>query len=313
VTTGSPSAAAAAGLLYSEKSATFSATWAVEHSCPINVYIDFTDGGPRLRNPETDGGGLDSNGATWPRLKWSPPCSGITPEVDFDGAPVAKVSGPQSESSCQASAENSLRNGTALQGYRISAMAAGDEFCESSKSGRVILMRVANLSKNTSTRVDWSITEWATTAPTERMATHGGVLYADQRFMVGDTMAKARGCAPASVSIQGPGGPVVSYGQNETSGDMVYFPTCLGSGKIRFGSPAAPVNGTVGPSACEDAAAGSGQNSLDVDLTALHVGSEYCEYSSDQHSVVLVKVVALTTAPPASIEFLATGWKAPVS
>lgn len=314
VATSSPSAAPATGLLYSEKSATFSGTWAVEHGCPVNLFIDFTDGGPRLRNPDTDGGGRDSNGATWPRLTWSPPCSGITPEIDFDGAPVAKVSGSQSESSCRSSAEKSLRDGTTLQGYRPSALAAGDEFCESAKTGRVILMRVTSLSANAPTRIDWSVTEWASPVPAETTAAPGGVLYADQTFVVGDKAAKANGdCVAAAVSIQRSGGPAVFYGQNQTSGDLVYFPTCLGDGKIRFGDPAAPVNGAVGASACEDAAAGSGQNSLDVDLTALHAGSEYCEYSNDEHSVVLVKVVALTTTAPASITFSATRWQAPVS
>jgi hypothetical protein len=312
----SASQAAPTGLLYSAKSATFSSIWATEHSCPVNVYIDFTDSGPRVRNPDTDGDGTAKNGTAWPRLKWSPPCSGITQEIDFDTAPVAKVSGSQTQSSCQASAEQSRRDGSGLRGYRLSALAVGDEFCEYYKPidpagqplDRVILMRVASVSASNPIQVTWSVTEWAV-ASTTATASAGGSLYADQTFVVGD----GKDCVPASVSLQGSSGPSVRYGNDQTSGDIVYFPACVGgSAKIRFGDPAAPVNGDPGASACEDAAAGSGQNSLDVDLTALHAGSEYCEFSSELKSVVLVKVVSITKSP-VSITFSATRWQAPVS
>jgi hypothetical protein len=315
--TGSPSPVAPTGLLYSAKSVTFSSVWATEHSCPVNVYIDFTDSGPQVRNPDTDGDGTTENGAAWPRLKWSPPCSGITQEIAFDTAPVAKVSGSQTQSSCQASAEQSRRDGSGLRGFRLSALAVGDQFCEhyshidsvGQPLDRVILMQVASVSASNPIQVTWSVTAWApaSTAATAS-ASASDALYADQTFVVSD----GKDCVPASVNLQGSSGPTVRYGSDQTSGDIVYFPACLGGAKIRFGNPAAPVGGDPGASACEDAAAGSGQNSLDVDLSALHAGSEYCEFSSELKTVMLVKVVSITNSP-VSITFSATGWQAPTS
>jgi hypothetical protein len=315
--TSSPSPVAPTGLLYSAKSATFSSIWATEHSCPVNVYIDFTDSGPQVRNPDTDGAGTTENGTAWPRLKWSPPCSGITQEITFDAAPVAKVSGAQTQSSCQASAEQSRRNGTGLRGYRLAALAVGDQFCEyytpTGPAGqpldRVILMRVASVSASNPIQVTWSVTAWALASTTATAsASAGDSLYADQTFVMGD----GKDCVPASVNLQGSSGPTVRYGSDQTSGDIVYFPACLGEAKIRFGNPAAPVSGDPGAQACEDAAAGSGQNSLDVNLTALHAGSVYCQFSSQLKTVMLVKVVSITKSP-ASITFSATGWQAPIS
>lgn len=310
--TDAPSAAAPTGLLYSGKSATFSATWAVEHGCPINVNIDFTDSGARLRDPNTSGS--DPNGHAWPGLKWSPPCSGITPQIDFDGQAVAKVSGSLTQASCQAAAEQSLRNGTALQGYSVPSLAAGDEFCEYDRTrGRVILMQVASVSSNTPVQITWSVTEWAVAVPTATATAPDGAEYADQTFALSAKQPGRSDCTPSAVTLYGSDGPLVKFSEG---GDMVYFPACLGGSgeaKIRFESPAAPVNGDVGASACEDAAAASGQNTLEVALSALHPGSEYCEFLSMTHAVVRVKVVSIGTDASASLQFSATEWKAPVS
>ncbi|MDJ0347525.1 hypothetical protein [Streptomyces sp. PH10-H1] len=236
----------------------------------------------------------------------------MTPQINFDGQPVAKVSGSPTQSSCQAAVEQSLRNGTALQSYSVRALAAGDTFCEYAKPvGRVILMQVASMSANTPVQITWSVTEWAVPQPTQAAPpTPGGAIYADQTFVLGTKGAKGGDCTPSSVALQGLDGPIVNY---SGSGDLSYYPECLGGAKIRFYGPAAQVNGDVGAAACEDAAAGSGQNSLDVDLSALHAGSEYCEFSSKTDSVVLVKVVSVSTDASASIQFSATSWKAPVS
>lgn len=314
-TPGAPSTTAPTGLLYSGKTATFSATYAVEHDCPTILFIDLTDSGPRLRNPKTDGNGHDSHGNAWPDLQWSPPCSGMTPQVDFDGVTAAaKVSGSQTESSCRTAAERSLRDGTSLRAYSPSALVADDEFCEYVRpSGRVILLQVASVSANVSTQIAWSITEWAEVPPTQNTPEPGGVRYADQTFVVGEKRSGASrgGCDAASINLGDMSGPIVFYGQ--TSGDMVWFPPCLGAGKIRFGDYAAQVNGAVGAAECENAAASSGRNSLDVDLSALQVGSEYCEYSNQAKMVFLVKVVSVAASSPASVEFSATSWTAPAT
>ena len=91
----------------------------------------------------------------------------------------------------------------------------------------------------------------------------------------------------------------------------MYFPACVGTAKVRFGDPAAAVRGDPGASACEDAAARTGKNSLDVNLTAIQAGDEYCEFSSELKQVYLVKVVSITSSP-VSVTFSATAWTAPV-
>ena len=307
---GPPSAGAARGLLYTGKSATFSNSWAVEHGCPVDLAIDITDHGPQLRDPDSGGDGKDANDQPWPGLKWSPPCSGMAQQIDFDGNPVAKVTGTPTQSTCRSEAEKSRRDGTALDAYSPSALTAGDEFCEYDKSrGRVILLRVTSLSVHAPSQIAWAVTEWAVAPPSGAIPAAGAVLYADQAFTLNESMSKAQNCVPAAVNLRYQDGPDVHYGSNETDGDLVYFPACLGEAKIRFGDYVAQVNGTVGAAACESAAAGSGQNSLDVDLSALHPGSEYCEYDSESEAVVLVKVVSVTTSP-ALREFSASAWKA---
>ena len=316
VSTGSASPSAQrTGLLYAEKVATFSSIWAVEHGCPVNLYIDFTDTGPRLRNPDTDGDGTAANGTAWPRLKWNPPCRGLTQEIGFDPETVAKVSGSPTQSSCQASVEQSHRDGSALRGSRLSDLAAGDEFCEDYKPvddagrplHRVILLRVTSVSASNPIQVTWSVTDWALPSSPAAPPSAGGPRYTDQTFVMGDR----KDCVPASVNLGAASGPNVDYGLNDTEGDVVYFPACLGAAKVRFGDPTAAVRGDPGTSACEDAAAATGQNSLDVDLGAIQAGDEYCEFSSDSKMVYLVKVVSITSSP-VSVTFSATAWRAPV-
>jgi len=62
--TGPASPAEQTGLLYAAKSVTFSGTWAAEHGCPVNLYIDFTDSGP--------GSGIPIRTATAPRRTGRP-------------------------------------------------------------------------------------------------------------------------------------------------------------------------------------------------------------------------------------------------
>ncbi|MFE1957768.1 hypothetical protein [Streptomyces sp. NPDC059479] len=308
----SPSTASASGLLYADKSVTLSNAWAVKRDCPIDVYLEITDRGPQISEwePARDGGV-----AAWPVLEWTPPCSRMNHQINFDNVPVAKVSGPQTQSSCQASAQNSLSNGTALDGYGVRALAIGDQFCEDfGPRGLVILMRVVGLTGSPATEIDWSVTAWAGTPAAERNTPPGGVVYAGKAFAVGDEIADANDCAVAYVSIFGDT-PSVKYDRGVgfgKSADITYFPTCLGgNGKVRLRQYVAPVNGNVGVSACEDAAVRADGSSLDVEVTELRAGMQYCQYSSDLDSVALVKVTALTTSSPASIEFSVTHWKAP--
>lgn len=288
--------------LYAGKTVSFSDSWAVKNDCPTNVTIAFSDDGPWLSDYPPDGDA--------PMLRWSPSCSGMNQQVDFDRNPVAKVSGSPSESACRDAAKASLRDGSALDAVAVGDLSSGDEFCEYvSSTGHVILMKVTTATTTAPIQIDWEFTEWVGEAPstTEAPNANAPYLYLDEAFEVSDSQADAKGCVPASADFFSTTGPTVVYGRDQTVGDLVFFPSCLGSAaKIRFGGPAAPANGANDATGCLDVAASSGVSSLDVAVPELKAGSTYCEFDTTMDVVTLVKVVS--TSP--TLQFSATAWKA---
>ncbi|MBO3678732.1 hypothetical protein [Streptomyces sp. NEAU-YJ-81] len=300
---------------------TLSNVWAVKHGCPTSVYVEFTDGGPRVATPE-EGSPRHEEGSpeeeSRPVLEWAPPCSRMNSQIDFDQEPVAKVTGEPTQESCRDAAQEALGSGTTQQGYNSRALAVGDQFCEDfAPGGRVVLMQVKKLSGTPVAEITLAITVWAG-QPEEKgkPAQPGEMVYANKPFTLGDKLAKANDCGLGYANIASDA-PIVNYKKGVAFGsseDITYFPSCLTHNpKVRFEGYVARVKGNAGidVTACQNAAAGGASGSLDVRVSELKTGSRYCRYDSLLDSVALVKVTAVTSTSPASVHFSATRWEAP--
>ncbi|NJP52884.1 hypothetical protein HCJ93_23155 [Streptomyces sp. SBST2-5] len=305
------SGAKPSGPLYTDKTATLSNAWAVKRGCPTSVYLEFRDDGPHVTDspakdhPQDDGG-------TWPSIRWIPPCSAPSKPVLYFDDPVAKVSGSQTPSSCRADIRNALGDGSWLDAYSGRNLAAGDEFCtEFEEHRQVVHFRVTKVSGTPAREIDWSVSAWRTPDEPAKKESYDEPVYKDLPLTLSEEASEANDCAVGHASVFSKS-PILKYVKGSMAdADILYFPDCLSSPKIRFGERTTPVDGDVGASACVDAVANAAENTGDLELSELKAGQRYCSFSSDRDAVALIKVVELTTGPSASVKFSVTSWKVP--
>ncbi|WP_445519548.1 hypothetical protein [Streptomyces sp. NEAU-174] len=315
------------GLLYRDKEVSLSNVQAIKNGCPsdFNFYVEFADSGPRVLGPHESNPRLNDEGDQTdegrpPVLSWEPPCSWDNEVLDFDDVPVAKVAadaGDLDQAGCQDAARAAVGNGTHIDRYKTGALAPGDRFCEDfAAGGRVVLLRVVKVSGSPVGELTLSATVWAGPAKTEGApAQPGDKVYENQPVTVSDDVAKARGCVLGSLGL-GSDMPVVTYRSrlNGGGGDIEYSPSCLvGSPKMWFRGYVARVEGTadLGLTACQDAAARSESNELEIPVSELRTGDRFCRFDSLDKDVAQLKVTAVTAKRPASVTFSVTRWKAP--
>jgi hypothetical protein len=314
------------GLLYRDREVSLSNVQAIKDGCPSNLYVEFADSGPRVLGPNesnprlNDDGDLTDEGRP-PVLSWAPPCAWDNEELDFDDVAVAKATadaGDLDQAGCQDAARAAVSNGTDIDRYKTGALAVGDRFCEDfAAGGRVVLLRVANVSGAPVAELTLSATLWAGPAKTEGApAQPGDKNYENQPVTVSDAVAKAHDCSPGGVGL-GPDNPYVNYRHGLSGGGggaIKYFPSCMsGSPKLRFGAYVARVEGSddLDLTACQDAAARGESNDLDVPVSELRIGDRYCQFDSSEKYVALLKVTDVTANAPVSVTFSVTRWKAP--
>lgn len=330
VPTGSASAVSAkpkTGLLYRDRTVSLSNIQAIKNGCPSDIYVEFADSGPRLLGPDASNPRLGDDGAQTdegrpPVLAWSPPCASVDGQFDFDDVPVAKAAanaGDLGQEACRDAARAAVSDGTRIDGYRTRALAAGDRFCEDfAAEGRVVLLRVVKVSGSPVGELTLSATLWAGPKKTEGPpAQPGDKVYENQPVTVSDKVAKANDCRPLGIGLGGdtPGVNAKTGKAFGSAGDVDYFPSCMGGDpKVRFGGYVARVKGSAAPdvTACQDVAARGESNALDVPVSDLRTGEQFCMFdSSFDKFVALLKVTAVSAEPPASVTFSATRWEAP--
>ncbi|MEU9831836.1 hypothetical protein AB0D67_09875 [Streptosporangium sp. NPDC048047] len=327
VSEGTPSATPTAprnGLLYRDREVSLSDIQAIKNGCPSNVYVEFADDGPRVlgtdeSDPRQDDYGQQTEEDRPPVLAWSPPCSSADGSFDFDDVAVAQAAadaGDLDETGCRDAARAAVGSGTAIDRYRTRALAEGERFCEDfAAEGRVLLLRVVKVSGSPVAELTLSATLWAVPPEVEGPpAKPGDRSYENQPFTVSDDVAKANDCSPGGVGIASDM-PRVRYRHmlSGGGGDVEYFPSCLGSPKVRFGGYAARVKGDVDPdiTACQDAAIRGGRDDLDVPMPELRTGDRFCMFDGFEKYVALLKVTAVTAGDPVSATFSVTRWEAP--
>lgn len=305
VSASSASSAGAARMLFAERQATFDSATAVEHGCPTVIDIRFADSGP-VYEENVD---QDSAEQKQPQLTWSPPCAGMTQQITYDDghtSGTAKSATASTEADCVSAVRRSANDGSIAKAIAVSALNQGDRYCAyDSVAGRVLLLKVASLATSGATRITWAATEWSTAASTTSIES-GVQLYANQTVTLNDTQAKSTstGCAAPAADYQSAYAEPQVLIDSSASGDLVYFPSCLGGdAKVRFGDGAhtAAVTGSPDAKSCEDAAAGATSTDLDVPISDLRPGNEYCQYSDETTpgQLALVKVLSVSAAPVA--------------
>ncbi|MFF0311905.1 hypothetical protein ACFYSC_31085 [Streptosporangium sp. NPDC004379] len=324
---GSPSPTPAVprtGLLYRDREISLSDIQAIKNGCPSDVYVEFADDGPRVlgtdeSDPRQDDYGRQTEEDRPPVLAWSPPCSSSDGRFDFDDVAVAQAAadaGDLDETGCRDAARAAVGSGTAIDRYRTRALAEGERFCEDfATEGRVLLLRVVKVSGSPVAELTLSATLWAVPPEVEGpLAKPGDRSYEDQPFTVSDDVAEANDCSPGGVGIASDM-PRVRYRHmlSGGGGDVEYFPSCLGSPKMRFGGYAARVKGDADPdiTACQETAIRGGRDDLDVPMSELRTGDRFCMFDGFDKYVALLKVTAVTAGDPVSATFSVTRWEAP--